>query len=230
MKITAEEYLYRLKELKSYFKRCKKVVRNDTFWPHEKEGNLLHYFKLGKNVIGPLTLLQTTNLSLPNYRGMSGERGLVAPYRAFDPIDRAILGNHIVIAIDKRNGRVIVGHTYEDANFKTPIQPLNVAINELEQKLNDGTVTPDSAFTIGGECADPCRDWPVYRIVTYSNDAMVYPTVFMSKYGTSEAVYNSPSLNAYEILGILYELDRYISRIKADNDIPDTEDPDKEES
>ena len=128
--LTAQEYLTLLKEYKSYIKRCKKILANSKFWPANKFRDIMQYDKLGINVIGPLTLLQTTNFSLPSNDILSGRK--ISPYRAFSPVDRAIIGCHLVIAIDKRDGKVKVCHTYEDDNAKNPIKPLNEAIKDLE--------------------------------------------------------------------------------------------------
>lgn len=216
MEISAQEYLMRLKEIKSYIRRCRKVIDNPVFWPSTKLASLLKYYsKLGRNVVGPLTLLQTDNFSLANPTGAG--RTKLKPYRLFTPIDRAILGNHIVIAIDKRNGSVKVCHTYEDGDPKNPIKPLNEAINELESKIKSGEISPDNRIDISGIHGYGPFKYALYRIIVYNNDNMTYPVTLMYKYSVDESVYNIPRYDAFGVLDILQDLSKYVCAIKADS-------------
>lgn len=213
--ISAQEYLIKLKDYKSYFKRCKKVLFDSSFWPANKLHELLKYESLGINVIGPMTILQSARLSLP--KSDRSVRKDIQPYRVMTPVDRAILGCHIVIAINKRNGMVKVCHTYEDENVKNPIKPLNEAIKDLEEGIETNKIARSTKIQISGTYEDGPLKYPVYRIVTYSNDTMTYPNVIKGRYGLEDTVYNEPVLTADEILEVFEDLKRLIGHLKEES-------------
>lgn len=218
MEISAQEYLMKLKEIKSYIRRCRKIISNPIFWPSNKHASLLKYYsELGRNVVAPLSLLQTNNFSLANPTGAG--RVKLKPYRAFTPVDRAILGNHIVIAIDKRDGSVKVCHTYEDGDAKNPIKPLNEAIDELEKKIKSGEVSPDDMIDFSGVHGSGPLRYALYRIITYNNDNMTYPVTLMYKYAVDESIYDAPRYDAFGVLDILQDLSKYVCTLKADSEL-----------
>lgn len=213
--ISVQEYLTKLKEYKSYIKRCKRVLENSAFWPSDRLHDIMQYSKLGINVIGPLTLLQATNFSLPNNDILVGRK--ISLYRAMSPVDRAIIGCHIVIAIDKRNGKIKVCHTYEDEDMKNPIKPLNEAIKDLEEGIKCHKFLRSSKVKISGAYDEGPLRYPIYRIVTYSNDTMTYPNVVMGKYGLNESIYDKPMLDVDDILQVLESLKRFVGHLKEES-------------
>lgn len=129
IKVSAKEYLFRLKMYKSYLKRYRrKVMPWDWNNIEEIENHTIFSLAKYRNLIGMMSILQRKTIPIFFVDGR--------PIHVVDKIDRMIIGQNLVLQVS--NEDVSVMHKFGDKNH--PLMPLSDYIYYLEDGIKFGSL------------------------------------------------------------------------------------------
>ena len=182
MEISVATYVKILKNIKSYIRNYKKIVRND--WTGY---DMYPYYKYGRNFMAFCSMLYKNEIEV--FKDHNQPRGMMVLH----PMHRMIIGNKLGLVINLSTGGIIICHEF--GSHTNPLMPLNEYIHYLERGLADGTIKPGDKVSLlpkeNNTGAEVSYSTCAARVFTVCTSNLEYPIIYKAYY-FDKSVYDKP--------------------------------------